>query len=178
MTVRHQSGFTLIELLIVVALIGVLASIAAPALSRAKRAGNEASAISSLRAIVSAQQLYYTTCGENYFAPSLVVLGQAPAGGTAFLSPDISYAATVVKSGYTVTMGSSESPGSDSPASCNGVAAGAGLKGYFATATPNPSGGNHAYGVNTNAIIYHAIQDTPLAMTNSTAPAGSWPIPQ
>ncbi|MCX6552630.1 MAG: type II secretion system protein [Acidobacteria bacterium] len=173
-----NNGFTLIELVMVVALIGVLAAIAAPALLRARQSGNEASAISSLRAVVTAQFMYGASCGSGFFAPSLSALGAAPAGGTPFVGPDLGGADISIKASYYVTVGSSGGADPSAPASCNGVAAGRGTVGYWVTATPAAGAGSHAYGSNTLTTIYTALQDTPLAMTDTTAPAGAVAIPQ
>ncbi len=175
---RTARGFTLVELLVVVAMLGILAAIAAPALIRAKQSGNEASAVSSLRMISSAQYMYGTTCASGFFAPSLVVLGTAPPAGVPFLSPDLTSAPVVTKSGFTITISSTSGPAAWSPVSCNGVAAGASLQGYFATATPSAGTGSRAYGVNPMGTIYYAEQFVPLAMTDTSAPAGARPIPQ
>ena len=48
---KNTEGFTLIELMIVVAIIAIIAAIAIPNLLNARMAGNETSAISSLRTL-------------------------------------------------------------------------------------------------------------------------------
>lgn len=53
-----RKGFTLIELMIVIAIIAIIAAIAIPNLLDARKAANEASAIATLRAIHSAQNIY------------------------------------------------------------------------------------------------------------------------
>jgi type IV pilus assembly protein PilA len=78
--VSKQEGFSLIELLIVVAIILIIAAIAIPNLLRARIAANEASAVSSIRTIVSAEatyQLAYPTVG---FAGTMTQLGPGAAG--------------------------------------------------------------------------------------------------
>src|SRR5713101_7681172 len=71
---QDHAGFSLIELLIVVAIIGIIASIAIPNMLASRRAANEGSAQSSIRTISSCEASYRFTYGNGDYA-DLATLG-------------------------------------------------------------------------------------------------------
>ena len=102
---RDSRGFTLIELLIVIAIVGVLMSIAVAGYQTARIRGDESSAVASLDSINKAQFAYAQTCGNQRYAPTLVSLGTpVPASGVSFLSPDLAQPDPLIKSGYFIRM--------------------------------------------------------------------------
>ena len=153
--VRSARGFALIDLLFVIAIIGVVASMAMPGLIRARASAGVASAIGSLRVINSAQISYAITCGAGFYAPNLTTLGTAPPGTTqGFISLDLGSANTVQKSGYVIQMAATAIAGA--PASCNGLAAGQGAVAYRAGADPTDPVLNRFFGTNASGTIYEA----------------------
>jgi prepilin-type N-terminal cleavage/methylation domain-containing protein len=159
---RRDEGFSLIELLLVVAIIGIVASIAVMSVIRARSAANESAAIGSLRTITSGQIVYSTTCGRGNFATELPTLAASPPDTPVpFLPPDLTAAVMVQKSGFRIEMGPSMDAVA-SPDDCNGVGT---FTGYYAWAEPIEFGhsGNRSFATlsPTNVIWQVYDEDAP-----------------
>lgn len=171
MSTRSENGFTLIELLIVVAIVGIIASLAVAGLLRARMAANEASAIGSMRTINSAQQAYAASCANGLYAASLPVLMSAPVGGSPFISPDLGAAVTVIKSGYQITLSAASDAVAGTQAACNPLGIAGNLaSGYYATANwVGWNTGSRYFWTNTPSTIYFS-QAGPIGHTEGSTP--------
>ena len=172
-TRRGEAGFTLIDMLFVVALIGLLASLAIPGLMKARGAAQASSAIGTLRVVNSAELSFAITCGLGFYSPDLPTLGAPPPGSAEpFLNDDMTSGATFIKSGYNFSLAGTSLAGA--PASCNGLAVGQASPGYAAVADPLDLGTPKFFGTNSDGVTYQHSATLSLTMPESgPPPAGS-----
>ena len=156
----QTKGFSLIELLIVVAIILIIAAIAVPNFLRSRVAANQASAVSSLRSLNTAEVTYSSTFGSGF---SLDMPSLGPPAGSAVASSTAaglidSVLAGGAKSGYlfTYSQGASDATGR--------------INTYTLNANPSSSstGTNYYYTdqsgvVRINATTTAASTDSPIA---------------
>jgi type IV pilus assembly protein PilA len=174
MNLRTEKGFTLIELLIVVSIIGVIAASAIPGLLRARMAGNEASAVGSLRAINSGETAFSSSCAQGAFAASLSQLvAPPPTLNQGFISPDLGQDSSM-KSGYIIVLAAGLSNTVVVPQASTCSKAADAVASYFAGADPvayGQTGGRH-FGTDERGSIFQDISDTALN-ANTLVTAGT-----
>jgi type II secretory pathway pseudopilin PulG len=172
---KAQGGFALIDMIFVCGLIGLLSGIALPRLMLAKQAAGSASAIGSMRVLSSAQLTFALTCGSGFYAPKLTTLGTPPPGSNEpFVSPDLTTADSVIKSGYVIQMAAA--PYSGAPSTCNGLPPNEAGQGFRAAADPTESQNVRFFGINSYGLVYEDTVSLFAPMPEVGEPSAGHPL--
>lgn len=75
---NNQSGFSLVELMVVVAIIGILATVAIPSVGKYMAKARQSEAKTSLASLYSAEKAFFVE--YNSYAAHFTVIGHAPEG--------------------------------------------------------------------------------------------------
>jgi type II secretory pathway pseudopilin PulG len=159
-----SSAMTAIVIIVVVLLsivvVAIVAAIAVPGLMRARTSANEATAISSLRAVISAEIAYSSTCGNGGYAVTLDDLAKRAPTGDRFISADLGQNG-VERSGYIITVRRDQSPATadvgTAASTCNQSAAQP-ASSVFASAEPTNPGvtGMRYFAVDARGTIFES----------------------
>jgi hypothetical protein len=118
-------------------------------------AADEAGVTGALRAIVAAQSVFSAVCSTGFFAPTLDALGHPARGSnTGVLSADLvppAGSTALERYGYRIEMTATSSP--KSPASCNGVAAGASAAAFTVMARPLPRRSGRSFRIDQDGTL-------------------------
>jgi Tfp pilus assembly protein PilE len=155
----RQNGLSAIELVLLLAFLGVMGAVAWPQWRNIQREHNEAYAIGSMRAIMSAQVDYRSVSGG--FADNLATLGK-PCPGTpvALLSPQLAMNGAELD-GYIFAAAPSGDAVQGTP-DCNGTPT---STGYYATARPVVAGrtGDRAFAGDHAGMLWQSTDGVPPA---------------
>jgi len=176
--IKREKGFTLIELLIVVAIILIIAAIAIPNLLRSRMAANEASAVGSVRTIVTANITYDSTYGN--FATTLVQNGGAATVTTAtcehaqLIDSVLGGADPSKKSGYSFHFlaGNAAVTGSGLATGCTTNQSTDGF-GVYAQPITIGTTGQRSFCSDGSGVIRYDLTGAVFTLTNATCSAGS-----
>lgn len=158
---RSVRGYSLFELLLTLTVAAILAAVAYPSLMRARSSSIETSTVTSMRAIVSAQAVFSTSCALGFYSPSLSWLTRPGVmSRDGFLGSEFQ-SNVVDRLGYRTRF----TPGglaSTAPRTCNGLPAGLAVRDYFVAADPIETRGavslGRHFGVNANGIVFVSVK--------------------